>query len=124
MTRHPAVRNHLLSALPPEVLDQLLPKLHRVPLILRKTLIRPAEPIEAVYFVESGWVSLVAHMDEGTQAEVGLVGREGLVGQALINGVETAFAEAFVRSAWRGSRDGGQCLSARAGQASENGQTI
>ncbi|MFL5256798.1 MAG: Crp/Fnr family transcriptional regulator, partial [Rhodopila sp.] len=98
MIQPTAVRNRLLSGLPLEVLNQLLPKLHQVPLILRKTLARPGEPIEAVYFVESGWVSLVAHMDEGTQAEVGLIGREGMIGQALVNGVDTAFAEAFVQA--------------------------
>ena len=92
-----AVRNRLLAALPPEVLNQLLPKLHRVPLTVRDPLAAPEKPIEAVYFVESGWASMVANLDEGAQAEVGLIGREGMVGHALVTGVDTAFAEAFVQ---------------------------
>ncbi len=92
------VHNRLLAALPPEVLTQFLPKLHRVSLTMRQTLAAPMETIEAVYFVESGWVSIVTHLDEGAQAEVGLIGREGMVGQALVTGVATAFAEAFVQA--------------------------
>jgi hypothetical protein len=72
-----AVRNRLLAALPADVLNQLLPKLHRVSLTMRKSLATPQTPIEAVYFVESGWVSMVADLDEGAQAEVGIIGREG-----------------------------------------------
>jgi hypothetical protein len=61
-----AIRNKLLAALPSDALARLLPKLHAVTLPLRKTLCIPQERIEAVYFIESGWVSMVAHLDEGT----------------------------------------------------------
>ena len=87
MTQPPsafAVRNRLLLALPPENLAQRLPKLHAVPLPLRKTLSAPQERIEAVYFIESGWASVVAELDDGTQAEIGLIGREGMAGVPLI----------------------------------------
>jgi CRP-like cAMP-binding protein len=92
-----AVRNHLLAALPPEVLARLLPRMRSFSLNLRGSLIRPEVPIEAVYFVESGWVSLVATLDDGSQAEVGLIGREGMAGLPLITGIDTAFVEAFVQ---------------------------
>jgi len=93
-----AVRNRLLAALPPDVLAQFLPKLHPISLPLRKVLNSPGEPIEAVYFVESGWVSMVTHLDEGAQAEVGLIGHEGFVGASLVTGIDTAFAEAYVQA--------------------------
>src|SRR4051794_11938432 len=93
-----APRNQLLAALPPEVLSQLLPRMRSFSLRLRESLIKPDVPIEAVYFVESGWVSLVATLEDGTQAEVGLVGREGMVGLPLIVGVGTSFEEAFVQA--------------------------
>jgi CRP-like cAMP-binding protein len=92
-----AVKNQLLAALPPEVLSRLLPRMRPFSLSLREILIRPETQIEAVYFVESGWVSLVAALDNGTQAEVGLIGREGMVGLPLITGIDTAFVEAFVQ---------------------------
>src|SRR4051794_39636546 len=93
--RPSSICNRLLAALPPDVLVQLLPALHRVPLTVRKSLAAPGQPIEAVYFVERGWVSMVAHLDEGAQAEVGVIGREGLVGAFLVTGVDTAFVEAY-----------------------------
>ncbi len=93
-----AVRNRLLSALPPDNLAQLLPKLHAVALPLRKTLLVPQERIEAVYFIESGWASVVAQLNDGMQAEIGLIGREGMVGLSLISGGETAFAETYMQA--------------------------
>jgi CRP-like cAMP-binding protein len=94
----PIVKNRLLGALPSEVLARLLPRMRSFSLNIRDSLITPDTPIEAVYFVESGWISLVATLHEGTQAEVGLIGREGMAGLPLITGIETAFVEAFVQA--------------------------
>jgi CRP-like cAMP-binding protein len=93
-----AIRNQLLSALPPEVLASLTPKLRHVSLAVHDSLVVPSKVIDAVYFVESGWVSLVTTLENGEQAEVGLIGREGIVGLPLIVGVDTGFEEAFVRA--------------------------
>jgi CRP-like cAMP-binding protein len=92
-----AVKNQLRAALPPEGLSRLLPRMRSFSLTMRGSLIRPDTPIEAVWFVESGFVSLVATLDDGSQAEVGLIGREGMVGLPLITGIDTAFVEAFVQ---------------------------
>jgi CRP-like cAMP-binding protein len=92
------VRNQLLAALSPDILSRLLPKLRPVPLTVRETLIVPDTPIQSVWFVESGWVSLVTTLEDGTQAEVGLVGREGMIGIPLVLGIDTAFPEAFVQA--------------------------
>lgn len=97
-----AVRNRLLSALPAENLARLLPKLRPVSVPIRKGLFAPQERIEAVYFIESGWASMVAHLDNGTQAEVGLIGREGMVGLPLVVGVDTAFAETYMQAGGAG----------------------
>jgi len=97
-------RNRLLCALPPNVLSRLLPDLHPIALILRETLIAPDTPIEGVYFVESGWVSLVVTMIDGAQVEVGLIGREGMVGRPLVAGASTSFGEAFVQGSGRALR--------------------
>jgi len=40
---------------------------------------------------------MVATLDEGQQAEVGIVGREGVAGMSLVFGVETAIVEALVQ---------------------------
>ncbi len=48
--------------------------------------------------METGWASVVAHLDDGTQAEVGLIGREGLVGLPLVLGVDTAFSDTYMQA--------------------------
>jgi CRP-like cAMP-binding protein len=53
--------------------------------------------IDAVYFPEAGMISLVANMNDGMQAEVGVIGREGMLGTSLISGTDTSFVEAFVQ---------------------------
>ena len=93
-----SVRNRLLAALPPNSLARLLPKLRPVALPLRKGLTAPHALIDAAYFIESGWASMVAHLDNGTQAEVGLIGYEGMVGLPLVVGVDTAFAEVYMQA--------------------------
>ena len=92
------VRNQLLASLPPEILSRLLPRMRPFSLTVRETLIVPDTTIQSVWFVESGWVSLVTTLDDGTQAEVGLIGREGMVGTPLVHGIDTAFSEAFVQA--------------------------
>jgi hypothetical protein len=75
-------RNQLLGALPADVAARLSPHFHVTPLAVRKKLMAPNAKVEAAYFVESGWASLVQMLDDGTAAEVGIVGREGIGGIA------------------------------------------
>jgi CRP-like cAMP-binding protein len=65
---------------------------------VRDVLIVPEKPIESVYFVESGFVSMVETLENGAQAEVGIIGREGMVGLPLILGLDSAFDESFVQA--------------------------
>ncbi len=89
--------NRLLAALPDELLTPLLGKCSRVPLISRQVLYKADDAITSVYFPETGMISLVANLEEGVQAEVGIIGREGLLGTSLICGVDIAFNEAMVQ---------------------------
>jgi CRP-like cAMP-binding protein len=91
------VGNQLLAALPPAALASVVPKLASVPLELRKELYRPDGPIEFVWFPQTDMISLVAHLDDGMQAEVGVLGKEGMLGVPLLSGVDTSFNEAMVQ---------------------------
>lgn len=51
----------------------------------------------AAYFVEAGWASLLVHLEDGSAAEVGSAGREGMLGLPLVFGVETSNIEALVQ---------------------------
>jgi CRP-like cAMP-binding protein len=93
------IGNRLLAALAPDVQAQLMPKLTPHNLTLRQVLYRSEGPIDAVYFPLAGMVSMVAELDDGMQAEVGIIGREGATGTALLAGVETTFVEAMVQVA-------------------------
>jgi CRP-like cAMP-binding protein len=94
----PPPRNRLLAALPPEVLARLRPMLKPVELPLRHTLYAAGEPITAVDFPETGWVSMLATLENGEAAEVGLIGREGMVGLPLLLGTDRAPIEAMCQA--------------------------
>jgi CRP-like cAMP-binding protein len=73
------VQNRLLQAMAPEDFARLAPHLEPMAGEFRQVLIRPHQPVERLYFPESGFVSIVTEASSG-RVEIGLVGREGLVG--------------------------------------------
>jgi len=95
----PTFSKALLPLLPPDEINQLRPILTRVQLANGQILHEAGERIEHVYFVEQGLVSLVAMSDDaGTQTEVGLIGRESLVGlSALLGSEAVSFSRAIVQ---------------------------
>jgi hypothetical protein len=93
----PPPRNRSLAALPPEDLAPLWPRLQPVELAFRQTLHVSKEPIAAVYFPESGYVSRLASMDDGDSAEIGLMGPEGMTGLPLLLGADRDNFELMVQ---------------------------
>lgn len=97
--------NSLLQALPAEDCAHLLARLEPVELPLRMVLHRPGDPIEHVYFIEEGIVSLIIILGDGQEAEVGLIGRQdGAVGLAAALGNFRATTEALVQVPGRALR--------------------
>ncbi len=105
------VRNQLLASLAPDALAALLPRLTSVVLVTRQGLYTPDTPIEAVYFPESGMVSLVDNLEDGMRAEVGVIGREGMLGMPLLAGVDSSFVEAQVQMSGTALHMGAQAFS-------------
>jgi CRP-like cAMP-binding protein len=93
----PPVRNGLLAALPFEDLARLRPSLRPAELPFDHTLFPADGAVEAVLFVETGMVSLLATLEDGEQVEVGVVGREGLIGLPLVLGDDRSLVEARVQ---------------------------
>src|SRR5918998_4900504 len=91
------VRNGLLAALPPEDLARLRPGLRPVELSFDQTIHPAGGALDAVLFVESGMVSLIATLEDGEQVEVGIAGREGLIGLPLVYGDGRSLTEARVQ---------------------------
>ncbi|MCJ2124061.1 Crp/Fnr family transcriptional regulator [Methylobacterium sp. J-077] len=77
------VSNKLLLALSPEDFASLQPALRVEPMLLRQVLIAPHTAIETAYFPEEGFVSITLD-GENSRVEIGLVGREGVVGASPI----------------------------------------
>jgi CRP-like cAMP-binding protein len=99
-----AVRNRLLAALPPADFAALTDHLQPVELKLKQVLYEPGQKIQTIHFPEGGMVSHVIPLENGHGVEVGLVGREGLVGLSALLGAERAVTEAMVQMegpAWR-----------------------
>ena len=94
----PAPRNLLLAALPPEDLARLWPQFEPIEAKLRHVFYRPDEPITAVHFPEAGMVSMIALLEEGSAAEVGVVGSEGMVGLPLLLGADSSSVEAMCQA--------------------------
>jgi CRP-like cAMP-binding protein len=99
-----AQENRLLAALPVEDYQRLLPELMPVGLSLGETIYESQGRMEYVYFPTSSHVSLLYTMIDGSTAEVGLVGNEGLVGIALFMGGDTTPNRAIVQGAGRAFR--------------------
>jgi CRP-like cAMP-binding protein len=94
----PTPCNRLLMALPPDDLARLWPRLEAVELPFRQVLHTPGKPIDAVYFPETSYVSMLAYMEDGDAAEVGLAGYEGMVGLPVLLGADHDDIEALVQS--------------------------
>lgn len=61
------------------------------------SLVTSGEPIPRCYFFESGVASVVSNTPDGRQAEVGIIGREGMVDIAAVMGGDSTPLEVFIQ---------------------------
>ena len=97
-------RNRLLGLLSSS--DYMRLKSHLEPTMLkyRQSLYRANEPIQHVYFIETGVGSLVNTMANGQAAEVGTIGNEGIVGLPLLLGDDRAPTAVYIQVPGAGLR--------------------
>ena len=105
-----ALGNRLLAALPPEDVERMLPQLHEVTFALGEVVYEFAGHLEYVFFPTSSIVSLLYTMENGTSAEMGLTGNDGVVGIALFMGGGTMPNRAVVQSAGKAVRMSAKAL--------------
>lgn len=91
--------NTLLAGLPRQSFRNLLPGLVPVTLAFGDVLYEPGDTIGDVYFPSRSVVSLLTVVDGRDALEVGLVGREGMVGIPLTLGVRLSPVRALVQGA-------------------------
>jgi CRP-like cAMP-binding protein len=91
------VANSLLGALSREDYRSLISELEPVALTSGEVLHEPGDRIRHVYFPNDGQVSLLIVMADRKALEVGLVGREGMIGIPLALGADVSPVRALVQ---------------------------
>ncbi len=94
-----AIQNSLLAALPRKSYLRLAPGLAPVELVFGEVLYEPGDPIRDVYFPTQSLVSLLTLVEGHLALEVGMVGREGMVGVPLVLGADVSPVRALVQGA-------------------------
>jgi CRP-like cAMP-binding protein len=98
-----ATSNRILARISAKDFALLAPDLKRVDLPLRKQLETRNKAIDFVYFPESGFASVVAN-GSGRGIEVGLIGREGMTGLAVVMGADKTPHDTFIQGPGAGLR--------------------
>ncbi len=100
------VENHLIEMLPRRDRARLLAVCEPFELLLADVLCEPGQATRHVYFPTEGFISLVVQIKDSPGVEVGMVGREGMLGAHLALGVVTAPVHALVQGAGQALRVG------------------
>jgi CRP-like cAMP-binding protein len=90
-------KNHLLASLPSADYARMSSGLEAVELRYGEILYEPGDPMGAVYFPDNCLVSLLTLVEGHKALEVGLVGREGMIGARLALGAATSSVRALVQ---------------------------
>ena len=91
------IQNELLAAMPRNAYDALEPALEPVMLVFGEVLYQPGAAVTQVYFPCESMVSLLLPVEDHIDIEVGLVGREGMVGASLSLGITDSPVKALVQ---------------------------
>jgi len=97
-------RNQLLTTISADDYSFIEPHLELADLPVGHDVETRGERAEHMYFLESGIVSLVAANGSGKQIEIGLIGREGITGLAVILGDDVANHSAYMQVEGHGYR--------------------
>jgi len=93
------IQNELLAAMPRKAYEALAPALVPVTLVFGDVLYEADAAISHVYFPCQSMVSLLLPVEHHFDVEVGLVGREGMLGASLGLGIAHSPVKALVQGA-------------------------
>ena len=94
-----ALKNYLLAALPEVEFTRVQSKLEPVSFKLGEVLYESGDKMNYLYFPTTAIISMLYIMENGATAEIGVVGNDGLIGNALFMGGETTTSRAIIQSA-------------------------
>lgn len=89
--------NQLLDSLPVKLRTEIYNICESVELVFGTILCEPEQPIKYAYFPITGFISLVAIVENHQPLEVGLIGNEGMLGATLALGMPQAPMRALVQ---------------------------
>ena len=98
------ISNLILTSLPDAEFKLLRAHLEPVPLPQHLILHEPGKNIDFIYFLNEGMCSLVALSRDGRSVEVGIVGREGMIGMSLTAGLQQGAFRAIMQISGNGLR--------------------
>ncbi|WP_372588201.1 Crp/Fnr family transcriptional regulator [Acidovorax sp. BLS4] len=96
--------NGILHAMAADDLQRWLPLIDVLELPLGQVLYESGAAVRHIYFPATAIVSLLYVMEDGSSAEIAVVGREGVVGISLFMGGGSILSRAVVQSAGRAFR--------------------
>ena len=94
-----ALKNHLLAALPEDEYARLKSKLEPISFKLGEVLYESGDKMDYLYFPTTTIISMLYVMENGATAEIGVIGNDGLIGNALFMGGDTTTSRAISQSA-------------------------
>jgi CRP-like cAMP-binding protein len=95
-------KNRVLAALPKSEIERLKPHLSPVTLNVQAELLDGKA--DYAYFLEDGLASVVLPMQDGSTVEVGVVGKDGVVGLPILLGAERMPGRTFIQVGGSGFR--------------------
>ncbi|MFL9923639.1 Crp/Fnr family transcriptional regulator [Herbaspirillum lusitanum] len=93
------LKNHLIAQLSPAVQKRMISQLEWIQLPLGTVLYESGDTLQHVYFPTDAIVSLLYVTENGSSAEISVVGKDGFVGLAILMGGESTPSRAIVQSA-------------------------
>lgn len=91
------VANRILSSLPLDEYERILPDLKAVPLRFRISLHEPGDKMPYVYFPNTGVISMLTVMDDGAAVEIATIGNEGMADLFVFLGLEESDSRLLIQ---------------------------
>jgi len=91
------IANRILSSLPLEEYERLLPDLKTVPLKFRISLHEPGDKMPYVYFPNTGVISMLTVLADGFAVEIATIGNEGMTDLSVFLGLEASDSRLLIQ---------------------------
>lgn len=103
-THRRVIANRILSSLPLDAYERILPDLKAVRLKFRISLHEPGDKMPYVYFPNTGVISMLTVLENGDAVEVATIGNEGMTDISVFLGLEDSDSRLLIQVPGTGMR--------------------